>query len=472
MEASALPAPASVARLSLSTPLLRLRSDEQLLALFRAGNEDAFTTIHDRYRQRLFAYTRQMLGGARQDAEDALQDVFVRAYNGLRAHDRPVSLKAWLYRVAHNRCIDHLRRPLPAPTDLLDTSRSPLHDPMELADRREDLRRLVADVQRLPRQQRSALLMRELQGMSYAELAEALDVTVPAIKSLLVRARIGLVECSEARDTACADIREDLGIAHDRGVRITGVARRHLRDCSGCREYRTGLRATSRSFAALLPVGPLGMLAHVLGIGGGSAGASAAGSAGGAGAASVGGGAASVGGGAASVGGGALTLTSAKVAVVVAVATAGGVAEVRQLAPARAPSPAAAAAAPAAARTPAAAPGGALPGAAAQARRDAAARPGSPASGRSDDGAARAPDGAAESSPATTDEASTGGVAAPAEPTTVSGAEPAAPTSTSTPAAADPTSSAPAGDAPAASSTPAGDAAPTSSAGAGRPPSP
>ena len=66
------------------------------------------------------------------------------------------------------------------------------------------------DVGRLPEHQRSALLMREIDGMSYADLAGALDVTVPAVKSLLVRARIGLVEAAEARDADCAEIRHDL----------------------------------------------------------------------------------------------------------------------------------------------------------------------------------------------------------------------------------------------------------------------
>src|SRR5919112_1516107 len=141
----------------------------------RAGNDEAFRIIHDRYRARLFAYTRQMLGGSRSDAEDALQDVFLRAYNALRVDERPVVLKAWLYRVAHNRCIDHLRRPTPPPADVFEVSRSPMPDPLAEAERRDDLRRLVADVQRLPEQQRSALLMRELEGLSYADLAVALE---------------------------------------------------------------------------------------------------------------------------------------------------------------------------------------------------------------------------------------------------------------------------------------------------------
>src|SRR5215207_8140347 len=315
MEAGALRAPATLNRISVTAPLLRLRSDEQLVALFRAGNDDAFSVIHDRYRQRLFSYSRQMLGGSRQDAEDALQDVFLRAYSSLRQNDRPLSLRAWLYRVAHNRCIDHLRRPAPPAVDLFDTSRKPLHDPIEEAVRREDLRQLVADVRRLPEQQRSALLMREIDGLSYAELAEVLGVSLQAVKSLLVRARIGLVEAIEARDTACTVIRLDLAESFDRGVRASGLARRHLRDCDGCVAYRTQLRTVRHGLDVLGPggSGPLAALLKLVGIGGaGSAGAAGAG---GAGAASGG------------VVAAATTGTAAKVAAVVCCAalTAGGV---------------------------------------------------------------------------------------------------------------------------------------------------
>ena len=321
MEASALRAP-GVTRVPLGAPLLRLRSDEQLLALFRAGNEDAFGAIHDRYRQRLFAYVRQMLSpGSRQDAEDVMQDVFVRAYGALRADAREVNLRAWLYRVAHNRCIDHLRRPTPPAAEIFDVSRKPLHDPIEEAQRREDLARLVEDVGRLPEQQRSALLMREIDGMSYADLASALDVTVPAVKSLLVRARVGLVEAAEARDADCCEIRDDLVAAYDRGVKASGRARRHMRSCAGCREYRQALRSVRRSFAALTPVsaGLFGSVAASLGLSGGGA--------------AVGGTAAAGGGGAAAVGGTLATAAACKVAAVVCTAafTAGGAAEVTKL---------------------------------------------------------------------------------------------------------------------------------------------
>src|SRR3954447_16227537 len=280
MEASVIHAPAG--RVPLTLGLLRLRSDDQLLVLFRAGSDEAFSVLHDRYRQRLFAYVRQMLSAAsRQDAEDVLQDVFVRAYGALRHDEREMNVRAWLYRVAHNRCIDHLRRPVPPAAELFEVSRKPLHDPVEEAQRRDDLRQLVQDVGRLPEQQRSALLMREIDGMTYADLAAALDVTVPAVKSLLVRARVGLVEAIEARDADCADIQADLLRSYDRGVKASGRARRHMRSCHGCREYKTALRGMRRSFAALAPVGagPLAFAAKLAGIGGAGGGAAAGGGA-------------------------------------------------------------------------------------------------------------------------------------------------------------------------------------------------
>ena len=265
------------------------------MALFRAGHDEAFRAIHDRYRQRLFAYTRQMLP-ARPDAEDALQDVFVRAYSGLRASQGRLVLRAWLYRIAHNRCIDELRRPAPPPPEVLELVRAPADDPIAAADQRESLRRLVIDVRRLPEQQRSALLMRELGGMAYADMADALGVSVPAVKSLLVRARIALAQALEARDTACSDIRGQLTLAHDRGVRPSGTARRHMRDCSQCRHFHGELRGVSRRFAALAPtVGPMGVIAKVLGIGGGGGAAASSGAIAAGGAAGTGGAIASVG---------------------------------------------------------------------------------------------------------------------------------------------------------------------------------
>jgi RNA polymerase sigma factor (sigma-70 family) len=318
LEASAVHAPAGLSRPRLPLPpaLLRLRSDDQLVALFRGGNEEAFRTIHDRYRARLLAYACQMLSGSRQDAEDVLQDVFVRAYASLRGDGRSVALRPWLYRVAHNRCVDQLRRPAPAVAELTETAPGGV-DPCAETEAREDLRRIVVDVKRLPEQQRSALLMREMNGLAYADIADALDVTTPAVKSLLVRARMGLAQAVEARDTACGDIRGQIAEARGRGVRASGQARRHVRDCSGCRAYRDELRGAHRQLAALAPgAGPLALLAKLLGLGGAGGGASA--------------GAGAIAGSGAVAGSATVAATASHVAAVMAVAAvaAGGAVEV------------------------------------------------------------------------------------------------------------------------------------------------
>jgi RNA polymerase sigma factor (sigma-70 family) len=292
------------------------------VGIFRTGNDDAFRVIHDRYRVRLLAYIRQMLAGAHPDAEDVLQDVFVRAYAGLQANGRELSLRPWLYRIAHNRCVDELRRPLAPAPEQLEVAPSATNDPVLEAEKRESLRRLIIDIRRLPDQQRSALLMREMSGMAYTEIGGVLGLSVPAVKSLLVRARVGLSAAGEARDTACHQIRSELAEAHERGVRSSGLARRHLHDCPGCREYRSELRGVSRQLAALTPVlGPLGVLARLIGVGSGG-GAAAGGTGSGMLAA----------GGAASAGSTVLGAAATHVAAVVAAAvvTAGGAVEIQK----------------------------------------------------------------------------------------------------------------------------------------------
>ena len=262
---------------------LRVRSDEELVRRFRAGDEDAFRVIHDRYRARLFAYTRNMLRSSRQDAEEALQDVFIRAHAALRTDAREVSLRAWLYRIAHNRCIDEIRRPQPPSPESLALLQAPSEDPIAVTLRRESLRSLVADIGRLPEQQRAALLMRELGGMSYDEIATALTITVASVKSTLTRARMSLTTATEARGAACQEIRTQLAAAHDHGIRFNGLVRRHLHDCDTCRTYRCELQATERRLAALTPTfGPSALLAKLLGgmslLGGGASAAASIGS--------------------------------------------------------------------------------------------------------------------------------------------------------------------------------------------------
>ena len=92
--------------------VMSVRSDAALLRRFRAGDEAAFAALHARYADAIRSYAAYMLRGSAHDPEDAAQDVFLRAYQALRRDDREIDVRPWLFRVAHNRCIDVLRRPL------------------------------------------------------------------------------------------------------------------------------------------------------------------------------------------------------------------------------------------------------------------------------------------------------------------------------------------------------------------------
>ena len=179
-------------------PRIRPLSDEQLVERFRAGDQQAFADIVERFGPRLEAYASRMLRGRTAESpDDVVQDVFVRAYGRLRANDRPMNLRPWLYRIAHNRCIDVLRVDTPAE---LVVEPPTLHTTEARAESSERMRDLVEDIQALPPNQRSALIIRELDGLSYDEIAAALGVTVPAVKSLLVRARMHLAEAAQTRE--------------------------------------------------------------------------------------------------------------------------------------------------------------------------------------------------------------------------------------------------------------------------------
>jgi RNA polymerase sigma factor (sigma-70 family) len=256
MEAHALNQSAGSA-LAGRSPLLRLQSDEKLIALIRRGHHGAFDALFQRYNSRLLAFCRHMLGST-EDAEDVLQEVFTAAFNAMLADDRPINARPWLYRIARNRCLNHLRRPVAAGLDSMDVfERDGGVTTADTVHRREEFRQIVADVQDLPETQRTALLLREIDALSYDQIAEAMDTTVPSVKSLLVRARVSLAEAAEARLLTCAEVRLDLGQVAEGLGRTTPPVRRHLKHCERCRLFRTELRRANRALAAVYPIGPL-----------------------------------------------------------------------------------------------------------------------------------------------------------------------------------------------------------------------
>lgn len=242
------------------SPFLRLQSDEKLVELTRRGNQSAYEVLVARYDSRLIAFTRHMLG-SREDAEDVVQETFAAAFNAMVADTRPINVKPWLYRIARNRSLNHLRRNTAVGVDTFDhhvaehglTTADKVH-------RKEEFRQLMADVQDLPETQKTALLLREIDALSYDQIAEAMDTTVPSVKSLLVRARVGLAEAAEARRLTCEEVREELGEVAEGLKRLSPPVRRHLRDCERCSAFRKSLKDTNKALALMLPIGPLLLL--------------------------------------------------------------------------------------------------------------------------------------------------------------------------------------------------------------------
>jgi len=233
--------------------------------------------------------------GSREDAEDVLQEVFTAAFNAIRADDRAINARPWLYRIARNRSLNHLRRPQPAGQDSMDMfERDGGISTADTVHKREEFRQLVSDVGELPETQRTALLLREIDALSYDQIAETMDTTVPSVKSLLVRARVSLAEAAEARLLTCAEVRLELGQVAEGLARTTAPVRRHLRSCDRCRTFRAELRKTTRALAAVYPLGPLVFFKKLWLAKAGFGGASAAGAAGGGGAAAGSGGVAGV----------------------------------------------------------------------------------------------------------------------------------------------------------------------------------
>jgi RNA polymerase sigma factor (sigma-70 family) len=266
--------------------MARLRTDDADLARrVAAGDGDAFAVLDGRHRKPLTRYARTLLRRSEHDAEDVVQDVLIRAHDALRAGDLPDELRPWLYRLTRNRAIDEVRRKRWG-DEALDAdavgSGDDREEPEAVLRRKENVRRLVDDLADLPVRQRTALLARELDDQTPEQVAAQLGVSVAAAQMLATRARESLVKTRAARDADCADVRAALLDAHERGVRPSEHALRHVKGCDACRAYQRDIRDLSRQLRALNPALGLPLLAgfaKVVGGGGGKAAVAAAGAA-------------------------------------------------------------------------------------------------------------------------------------------------------------------------------------------------
>ena len=177
----------------------RQEEDRELVRLSQGGNEAAFEDLVRRHQQRVFALVNGILRRP-DDVEDVAQQVFLKAYLGIKRFDQRAAFSTWLYKIAVNECWDYLRkkkvRPLVYEADLSEEQVSrldgivsadrPPEGPNDRAEARELVERMLDT---LPDQDRQLLLLKEVEGFSVQELAEILKLNVNTVKVRLFRAR-------------------------------------------------------------------------------------------------------------------------------------------------------------------------------------------------------------------------------------------------------------------------------------------
>lgn len=171
-----------------------VRSDEELAEALRGGDDGALAALYGRYRQALYAYCARMLERP-EEARDAVQDVFLGLHERRDATPALRSVRAWLFALARNRCLNQLRerrtRERLAPAIAADAPR-PAGAPAPGSGDEAALVRLA--LARLPAELREALVLREYHDLPYAEIADIAGCSAAAVKSRLFRARQALFE--------------------------------------------------------------------------------------------------------------------------------------------------------------------------------------------------------------------------------------------------------------------------------------
>lgn len=177
--------------------------DQALTERARRGDREAFETLMERYAGRVYQLALRMTG-SREDAADLCQETFWNAWRGMGSFRGDCAFSTWIYRLASNACLDHLRREktrrrIESGISLDDGENglaAVLPDeapgPQERLEERERREALAAGLRKLSPDHRQILLLRETAGLSYAEIAAALKLEEGTVKSRIARARLAL----------------------------------------------------------------------------------------------------------------------------------------------------------------------------------------------------------------------------------------------------------------------------------------
>ncbi len=169
-------------------PALRTQPDRRLVNLVREGYESAFEEIVRRYGKPLGRYAAAIVGGR---SEDVTQDAFSKALLALRRDDAEIELRPWLFRIVRNTALNDLRDRPPEP-EVLAEAIAGGRSAAEEVEQREELADLIERLQALPKPQRAAIVMRELEGLSHEEIAAALGLSGGGARQAIYRARQAL----------------------------------------------------------------------------------------------------------------------------------------------------------------------------------------------------------------------------------------------------------------------------------------
>lgn len=170
--------------------------DRILLQAAQDGDPDAFEALVRRHQAAVYRVALRMLG-SEADAQDATQESFVRAWRGLERFRRESAVSTWLYRIVTRRCLDAIAARQPT-EDLHQIELDAGVDPADTAEQRERLRAVTRAIAGLPGEQRAALVLREFEGLSYDQLADVLNTSVPAVKGRIHRARLAVLKQTTA----------------------------------------------------------------------------------------------------------------------------------------------------------------------------------------------------------------------------------------------------------------------------------
>jgi RNA polymerase sigma factor (sigma-70 family) len=240
-------------------------SDDRLARSATKGDRRALAAIYRRYHQDLYRFCLAIVGNS-QDAQDALQNTMVKVLGALPGEKREIRLKPWLYRIAHNESIDVVRRRR-AVEELGPDQAAGGPGLAEEAVLRERLRRLLSDVDELPERQRAALLMRELAGLGFREIAAALGTSPATARQTLYEARLSLHEMEEGREMSCDAVTRALSDADGRVTRRRDI-RAHVRSCRSCSRFGEEIESRRHDLAGIAPLpfaAATGLLHGILG---------------------------------------------------------------------------------------------------------------------------------------------------------------------------------------------------------------